>query len=521
MISRRTLLAGATAGSAIGFRAWAQGGAGGKTITCGCATPPLTLDPSHGGFTGYPAGYEAALCLYDRILDFDEHLNVVPGIAESWRISSDLMTATLTLRAGVKFHDGTPCDAPAVKWNLERLMDAQRTTTDRPLWDPLGSVEIPRPDTVVVLLKTPFAQLPNSLAHGSAALVSPAAAKKYGEKGIARHPVGAGPFSLSSFTPGEELVLEAFDAYWGGPPATEHLVFQHIAEPAARVSALRSGAVQVIDAVPASSVGSLKKDARISVLAVPGLRPMGCAINLTRKPLQDPRVRQALNLAVPVRMIAQKLFQGYARAPDSPLAFDTQGYHAVAKREHDPAKAKALLAEAGYGPENTLKLAFNVSDGLFPDDVALGKVVAEALHQVGIEAVINKVGSSTYWATLRQPAAKLTWDIALFGFDPSNGSGLYHLNALFRSNGDDTGIPDAWNIGRYHDKQVDKLLQQADATGDLVKQNALLAQVQALVWKDNPYIWLQINQAIAGVRKPVRSVQLWPVGFTNLRAATV
>ena len=519
MIRRRTLLAGAAAGSTIGFRAWAQDGAGGKTITYGSSTAPLTLDPAHGGFTGYPVGYEAALCIYDRILDFDAKMNIVAGIAQSWSMAPDLTSATLKLRPGVKFHDGTACDAAAVKWNLERLMDKQRTTTNRPLWDPLGSVEIPDPGTVVILLKAPFSQLPNSLAHGSAALVSPAAVQKSGEDSIAHNPVGAGPFKLASFNPGQELVLEAFDGYWGGKPKTEKLVFHYIAEAATRVSALRTGSVQVIDAVPVPLVASLKADSNTGVIAVPGLRPIGCAINLTRGPLKDPRVRQALNLAIPVEAIAQKLFLGYARAPDSPLAFNTQGYHAVSKLTHDPAKAKSLLAAAGHGANNKLKLVFNVSVGLFPNDVAVGEVVANALQQAGVEVSINKVESGAYWDTLRQEAANLKWDIAMFGFNPSNASGLYHLNSLFRSNKNDAGKPDVWNIGRYSNAQVDKLLEQADAAADLAKQNALLAQVQEIVWKDNPYIWLQINENISAVRKPVKGVEVWPIVFTNLRHA--
>ena len=105
MIGRRGLLAGA--GTAISFRAMAQAGTAGKTLTYGQSTAVNALDPSHGSFAGYPAGYEAALCLYDRILDFDAAMNIVPGIAEHWAIADDLLSATLTIRPGVKFHDGT------------------------------------------------------------------------------------------------------------------------------------------------------------------------------------------------------------------------------------------------------------------------------------------------------------------------------------------------------------------------------------------------------------------------------
>ena len=198
MMRRRSLLAAASA-TPLAFRAMAQSGAAGKAITL-VKYAPLTIDPAHGGFSGYPSGYEAALCLYDRILDFDAHMNIVPGIAESWTIDGDLMSATLILRGGVKFHDGTACDADAVKFNLERLIDKQRTTTNRPLWDPLASVEVTDPRTVVIKLKAPFttAEQPGAwLGHRGVS----AAVTKYGEIGIAQNPVGAGPFRLAKFSP--------------------------------------------------------------------------------------------------------------------------------------------------------------------------------------------------------------------------------------------------------------------------------------------------------------------------------
>ena len=517
MIRRRSVLA-AAASSPVAFRAMAQTGAAGKALTYGMSTAPLTLDPSHGAFSGYPGGYEAGLVLYDRILDFDAKMNIVPGIAESWTIAPDLLSATLKIRAGVKFHDGTACDAEAVKFNLERLIDKQRTTTNRPLWDPLDSAAAPDARTVVIKLKAPFSQLPNSLAHGSAGMVSPAAVAKYGETGIAQNPVGAGPFRVSKFSPGQELIVEAFPDYWGGKAKTDRITFRYIAEAATRVSALRTGSVDVIDNVPVPLVGPLKADA--AIIAVPGLRPIGCVINLSRDKLKDVRVRQALNLAVPVGVIADKVFLGYAKAPDSPLAFNTQGYHPVSKLTHDPAKAKSLLAAAGYGPNNKLTLTFNVSVGLFPNDVAVGEIIANALQQVGVDAQINKVEGGAYWDTLRQEQANLKWDIAMFGFNPSNASGLYHLNSLFKSNANDAGKPDVWNVGRYRNEQVDALLVKANETADRKAQDALLAQAQDLIWKDAPYIWLQINENISATRKTVKGVEVWPIVFTNMRRAT-
>ncbi|WP_210485750.1 ABC transporter substrate-binding protein [Microvirga antarctica] len=524
-MNRREVLTGLGGAAAVGMvmrpdiRALAQ--AKKDVLTFGQSTAVLTLDPAQGSFTAYPAGYEAGLCIYDRLLDFDAAMKIVPQLAESFDLAPDLMSATIRLRQGATFHDGTPVDSAAVKVNLDRLIDKTRNPTNRPLWDPLASVDTPDARTVVIRLKTPFSQLPNSLAHGSGSIVSPAALQQFGESGIAKNAIGAGPYKVVSFTPGQELVLEAYPGYWGGAPATKRLVFKAITEAATRISALKTGAVDVIDNVPVALVAQLKQDPAVEIVSTPGLRPIGFALNLTREPMKDPRVRQALNLAVPVKTIAEKVFFNFAKAPDSPLAFNTAGYSSVSPLVYDVEKAKALLAEAGYGPSKPLTLKLFTPQGLFPGDVSVAEIVANALQQVGIKVEITKIEGASYWDAVRQDQANVQWDLAMFGFNPSNASGLYHLASLFKSNANDAGKPDVWNMARYRNADVDALLKEADSTPDAAKQNAALAKAQELIWKDNPYIWLQINENVSAIRKGTTGVEVWPIVFTIVRRAKV
>ena len=511
-------LAGAPLAMAIGLRAHAQGTSA-SSLTYGQSVGVLTLDPVHGSYTLYPAGYEAGLCIYDGLLTFAPDMKIIPQLAASWTMAGDLKSCTLKLRAGARFHDGTPVDVAAVKFNIERLMDKQRNPTNRPLWDPVAGVDTPDASTVVLRLSQPFPQLPNSLAHPSGALVSPEAVAKYGEAGIAKNPVGAGPYRVASFDPGQQLVLEAFDGYWGGAPKTARLTLKTISEPSTRIAALRTGAADIIDSIPVALIAQLQQDPNITVIHVPGLRPIGFVINLTRPKLADPRVRQALNLAVPVEAIASKVFFGYARAPDSPLAFNTEGYAPVSKLVYDPAKAKSLLAAAGFGPASPLQLEMFVSEGLFPNDVSVGEVVANALTQVGVKVDITKIEAGSYWDAMRQDRANIKWDIAMFGFNPANASGLYHLASLFKSNVDDAARPDVWNMARYRNPEVDRLLAAAGTEADRKQAAADLAKAQALIWHDNPYIWLQINENVSAVRKQVKGVEVWPILFTNVRHA--
>lgn len=509
------------------IRAFAQNAAG--IITFGQSTAVLTLDPAHGAFTGYPGGYEAALLLFDRLLDFDADMKIVPQLAESFTMSDDLQSCEIKLRSGVTFHDGTPCDAAAIKFNIERMMNKDINTTNRPLWNPIAGADIVNDTTLVIRTSAPFAQLPNTLAHGSGAIISPAAIEKHGEAGFAQNPVGAGPYMVEAFSAGQELKLKAFDGYWGEKPGAAGVLFRFIAEPATRINALTTGAVDVIDSVPVQLVSQLSGNADVEVVRKPGLRPMGLALNLTRPALADVKVRQALNLAVPVATIAEKVFFGFAKAPDSPLAFDAIGHKTVGETVFDQEKAKALLAEAGYAAGsdgvlakdgNTLTLSLFAPEGLFPGDVSVAEIVAASLKQVGIDVRITKIEKGGYWDHLRQDKANLAWDMAMFGFNPSNASGTYHLASLFKSNADDNAKPDVWNIGRYSNAEVDKLLTAADTAPAEADRLEALGKAQEIVWNDAPYLWLQINENVSAVRKPATGVSVMPIVFTNLRNAS-
>ncbi|MEO3388122.1 ABC transporter substrate-binding protein [Mesorhizobium sp. CAU 1741] len=508
------------------IRAFAQDASG--TITFGQSTAVLTLDPAHGAFTGYPGGYEAALLIFDRLLDFDADMAIVPQLAESFSMSEDLQSCELKLRSGVTFHDGTACDAAAIKFNIERMMDKEINTTNRPLWDPIAGADIVDDTTLVIRTSAPFAQLPNTLAHGSGAIVSPAAIEEFGEDGFAQNPVGAGPYMVEGFNAGQELTLTAYDGYWGDKPGASSIVFRFIAEPATRINALTTGAVDVIDSVPVQLVGQLSGNGEVEVVRKPGLRPIGLALNLTRPALSDVNVRKALNLAVPVATIAERVFFGFAQAPDSPLAFDAIGHASVGETVFDQEAAKKLLADAGYaaGSDGTLAkdgepltLSLFAPDGLFPGDVAVAEIVAASLTQVGVDVQITKIEKGAYWDHLRQDKANLAWDMAMFGFNPSNASGTYHLASLFKSNADDEGKPDVWNIGRYRNAEVDQLLKKADSEPAEEARLEALREAQAIIWEEAPYLWLQINENVSAVRKPVSGVTVMPIVFTNLRDA--
>jgi ABC-type transport system substrate-binding protein len=491
----------------------------GRGLTMGQSTTALTLDPTHGGFSLFPGGEQVALCLYDGLLGVDAAMRLVPLLARAYAMSPTLTACTLKLRPRVQFHDGTPLDAAAVKLNLERLMSPQRNPTNRQLWDKLAAIEIQNPDTIVIRTNAPFQQLPRALAHPSGGLVSPAAIARFGDDHIAAHPVGAGPYRAASFAAAQDVVLEPFEHYWAGRPHLAQLRFTTIDDASQRLAALRRDAVQVIDGVPAAGAGELQQDMAVAVDAVPGLRMTGFAINMTRPPLADPRVRRALNLAVSVPQIIDQAFYGYARVPNSPLAFAADGYAAVGQLTCDPAAATSLLAQAGYGPGKHLPLTLFAPARQSAADALLVDLVAGALRQLPITVTVRKIAGGGYWDELRQAPAGLRWDLALFGFQPDNASGLHHLTTVFRSNRDPATIPDAWNIGHYRNPEVDRLIEAAATAANPAAYDAALQAAQTLIWHDAPYVWLPVADIISAARTTVSGVEVSPTGTTLLRHA--
>ena len=520
------------AGLACAFLAPAGALAGPEdnTLIFGQRLAITDIGPAYNAFLQYPSGYEAGFVIFDRLVTFDDQLRFNPQLAESWTIADDQKSVTFKLRAGATFHDGTPINAEAIKFNVERMMDPEINTTNRPLWDPIAGADVVDELTVRLRTHEPFALLLNTLAHGSGAILSPTAITENGQESETQNPVGSGPYKVESFNPGLELVLAAHEGYWAGKPSLDKIIFRYIPEAATRVSALQSGDVDVIDGVPTHLIAQIEATEGLQVLASPSLRPMGLAMQTTVAPLDNVNVRRALNHAIPVDAIAEKLFLGQAKASNSPLAFNTVGYHGSDQYAYDPDMAREMLAAEGLTDSDgngivehdgqDLNFTLLVPEGVFANDVLIAETAAAALQEVGIGIEIRKIERSSFWDALRLPVAEAGWQIGMFGFNPSNASGLYHLDSMYTSNPDNEGRPAVWNITRYSNADVDALLAEATVTVDGDARAAILAQAQEIIWSEAPYVWLQVNNIISASRADLNGVEVWPVIFTIVRGGS-
>jgi len=519
------LLAAATAPADVGAQA-------GPTLVVAQTAAPSALDPAgpSAGSSNRPPSQgdsTAAFLIYDGLVRFTDAMTIVPELAVSWDVDSDGRAWTLKIRRGVTFQDGTPLTAQAVVATLDRLINPATNTSDRTLWDPIASVSAVDAETVRVVTTEPYGALLSTLAAGSALITSPAAVERWGAQ-YGLHPVGTGPYALDRWDLGSQLDLTPNRRSWDPRPGFDRIVLRAVSDPATRVALLQSGQAQVAEGLPPERVDELRRVPGVTVIVQPGLRTFGMAINLNRPTLQDIRVRQALNYAVNKQLLVQALFRGNAAVLRSPLASRTAGYAEVAPWPYDPPKARMLLEAVGWHPAppigvrvkdgRSLQITLLTPQGAFPRDVEVVETLADYLRNVGFEPHFTYVEPAALPDHLLVPPDQYTWDLAFFGFNPSNGDGGYHLDALYRSNPDRQHRPRAWNFTWYANPEVDAWLAEGARTLDPRVRDAAYAKAQRQVWTEAPYLWLYADTAIVATRG-ARGVEILPNALTILKRA--
>jgi peptide/nickel transport system substrate-binding protein len=298
---------------------------------------PNTMDPK---FLKGRETQNALRLIYDSLYHRDNNMQIIPWLSTSYE-NPDELTWRLHLREGVKFHNGNDFKADDVKFTIERLLEEDSGWSERNL---IERAEVVDDYTVDVITKKPYA------AFMTRAVLWHMTDKEYfdqvGADGFASQPVGTGPFTFVEWVKDEQLVFEANPDYWGGAPKIETVIFRPIPETATRVAALEAGDVDIITDVPPDYVDQVPDN--IAVVSIPGTRAFFIGMNVTVKPFDDVRVRQAMNYAVDVDTIIKSMLNGLARKLDGPVLPEAFGYVATPVYNYDPDKAKALLAEAGY-----------------------------------------------------------------------------------------------------------------------------------------------------------------------------
>src|SRR5260370_21186908 len=296
----------------------------------------------------------------ESVVDRGAGGQLVPWLAESWTVARDGRSVTFKLRRDVKFHDGTPFNADAVKFNFDRIVDPKfKAGGSRAALGSYAASKVLDEFTLQVLFETPYAPFLNSVASGVLSIVSPKAVRESGDL-VHTRPVGTGPFMMKDYVAKDHATMVRFPgcarkAPWSdrtGPALLETVVWKFIPEPGTPATTLESGETQGISLVPAQSLPRLEKDAsvRVEKLPWPGV-PRIWLLNTTKAPFDDVRVRRAVNFAVDKDAFLATVYRGTGLKAFAPLTAAMPDDPARRQaRPFDPEKAKALLGEAGVAP---------------------------------------------------------------------------------------------------------------------------------------------------------------------------
>jgi ABC-type transport system substrate-binding protein len=336
-------------------------------------------------------------------------------------------------------------------------------------------------------------------------VVSPTSVHKLG-KDFRTHPVGTGPFIFKEWRPGDQITLDANPNYWNGKPKVDHIVFKVMPDPQAALLAVKRGDVQILADVGAQIIPAAKSDANLVVVTQPGLAVSGVGMPTDTKPFDDKRVRQALNYAIDRDALDKSLFQGLAVPMTSPLPEAQWGFDPSLKGyPYDPAKAKQMLADAGYpNGFKTELLTYNSPRGYNSAGADLAVAIQGYLQKVGVEASVRKQEIGAYLAEIRNKTTKYG-GMFLVGWTGDNGDPDNFLFELFGS----ANIP-VTNTPRYVNPALDKILVEAQRVPDHDKRVALYHEAQKIILDDAPWIFVNSLLQVRVIRKEVKGYLLNP-----------
>ncbi|HLW48276.1 MAG TPA: glutathione ABC transporter substrate-binding protein [bacterium] len=485
---------------------------GPRTVTVGLYADAISLDPED---TNDNLSLSVEREIYDGLLGFDSNMKAIPQLATSWEASPDAKVFTFHLRPGVKFQDGSPLDAEAVKLNFDRARDAAHKLKKYNLYEMIQSVDALNPTTVRFMLKQPFGAMLFNFAHPSSRIISPATIKQ-GEDAIARHPVGSGPFRFVSWTPGQEIVLERNPNFWqSGEPKVDRIVIRFITEDSSRVALLLSGEAQFIFSVPGVQVEAVSRASGVEVPKRWSIYSYGVAMNTQHAPLNILQVRQALNYAVDKDALIRAVLGGHGRPLEAPMAPGVAGYAGAVQRggwPHDIVKAKQLLSEAGF--PNGFRTVLWI--GNQTESVRTGEFLQQQLAQVGVTVQVVPTEAGTLTALRYKPLRENQGQLNYTGWSPSTGDADWALRPNFAG---ESWPPVLFNIAFYKNPKVDALLADALATADQHKRTSDYAQADELIWNDAPWIWMQNAEILSAQRTNIKGIYALGDGTVDLRNA--
>ncbi len=487
----------------------------GGTLTIVRPTDPVSLDP-HTETTA--PGAWVYYNILEPLIYLDEKMTIQPRLATSYEVMNPTKVR-FKLRPNVKFHDGTPFNAAAVKFTFDRAFKSDPPARWASLAGPVAGAEVVDDLTVDIVTKEPYGPILRSMAMLYVSIVSPTAVQKQGE-GFLRAPVGTGPFKFVEWKTNTQIVIERNPDYWGEKALLDRVVFKTVPEEGARMIGLQTGDADMVMFPSPAQLPTFRKDAKYTVHEAPGLRVVYIGFNAKLAPLDDVRVRQALLQAVDRKAIIDNIVEGLgvpAKSVISPGVFGYKDMQFDQLFPFDRAKAKALLAQAGWapGPDGILqkggqKLTLNwiAQRGRYPKDGEITEAVQQMWKEIGVDAKVE----FREWATVFNESRKLDWGRHnwTFGWATTNADADYSLFAQYHST---QLTPTGWNRTGYANPKVDQLLETGRRSLNQGEREKVYAEVQDILAKDTLWVPVYNTKEIIITRASVKGFVIHPVEY--------
>jgi peptide/nickel transport system substrate-binding protein len=477
---------------------WPVAAEAAKPVVLGMPLDPVTLDPH---LTGINIDWNITHHIFDSFVQRDMEAKAVPGLTERWeQVDAAKNTWRFHLRKGVKFHNGEPWNAEVAKWNFERAQSEPKSMVKR--YGDAKEVKVAGEYAIDLTFENPIALVLPNLQYLQ--IVPKKYLAEVGKEKFARNPVGTGPYKFVEWVKDDHITLKANEEYWGGAPAIKDAQIKPVPEPASRVAGLISGDLDVIRGVSVFDTDRIKQSGVAAVMAVPGQRlwhikldafretggPKGSpGLSDGKNPLRDARVRKAMWQAINVEELIAKVMRGYAQPAQQVVMPFVWGFNpAVKPPAFDPARAKQLLAEAGFA--NGFSVRFDVQQGW--DVVA--EAIANYLGNVGIKATVNVMPNSVLQKKNAAYDVSMVWG----GWGVSSVDDI--LEGVIHTPDSARGFGRA-NAGRFSNATLDKLIESARAMRNADQQLKAYQDAVKIAADEVGIIPVFFETILAGARK--------------------
>ncbi|MGK9172624.1 glutathione ABC transporter substrate-binding protein GsiB [Yokenella regensburgei] len=478
-----------------------------KDVVVAVASNFTTLDPYDANDTLSQA---VAKSFYQGLFGLDKDMKLQNVLAESYTVSDDGLVYTIKLRQGVKFQDGTDFNAEAVKANLDRASNADNKLKRYNLYKNIASTEAVDASTVKITLKEPFSAFINILAHPATAMISPKALAQYGKE-IGFHPVGTGPYTLETWNQTDFVKVKKNPDYWQkGLPKLDTITWRPVVDNNTRAAMLQTGEAQFAFPIPYEQAAVLQKNSKLELVASPSIMQRYISMNVTQKPFDNPKVREAINYAINRQALVKVAFAGYA-TPAAGVVPPSLAYAATYPQwKYDPAKARQLLKEAGFpnGFSTTLWSSHNHSTAQ-----KVLQFTQQQLAQVGIKAQLTAMDAGQRAAEVEAKGQKES-GVRMFytGWSASTGEADWALSPLFATQ---NWPPALFNTAFYSNPKVDKDLTDALKTTNDEEKARLYKDAQDTIWKEAPWVPLVVEKLVSAHNKNLTGFYIMPdTGFS-------